>query len=254
MEVPTLFGWFHILWLVLSIGGAVALSLWHRKHPADRQRKVLLVTTLIVIALEIYKQLNFSVLYEEGLSWSYAWYIFPLQFCSTPMYVGLLAALTKKGRVHESACAYMATFSLFAGTAVMIYPGDVFIETIGINIQTMICHGSMVMLAIYLFYTQYVKSEHKTLLKAVSVFAVTLGIALVLSEVMYYSGIIGDETFNMFFISSHFEPTLPVYSLVAPLVPYPIALLIYILGFSAAAYLLLLGSMGIRKLCKKKQA
>ena len=141
---------------------------------------------------------------------------------------------------------------MFAGAAVMLYPGDVFIGTIGINIQTMICHGSMVMLAIYLFYTQYVKSEHKTLLKAVSVFAVTLGIALVLNEVMYYSGIIGDETFNMFFISSHFDPTLPVYSLVAPLVPYPIALLIYILGFSAAAYLLLLGSMGIRKLCKKK--
>ena len=254
METPALFGWFHLLFLGLTAVATVLLCRFFKEGTEKQVRTILLVTSLLVIALEIYKQFNYSFRVDDGkVIFDYQWYAFPWQFCSTPMFLGLAAALTK-GKLHHALCAYLATFAMFAGAAVMLYPGDVFIGTIGINIQTMICHGSMVMLAIYLFYTQYVKSEHKTLLKAVSVFAVTLGIALVLNEVMYYSGIIGDETFNMFFISSHFDPTLPVYSLVAPLVPYPIALLIYILGFSAAAYLLLLGSMGIRKLCKKKQA
>ena len=251
MEVPTLFGWFHIMWLVLSIGGAVALSLWHRKHPADRQRKVLLVTTLIVIALEIYKQLNFSVLYEEGLSWSYAWYIFPLQFCSTPMYVGLLAALTKKGKIHESACAYMATFSLFAGTAVMIYPGDVFIETIGINIQTMVCHGSMIFLAIYLMATGYVKLGIKTVLKALPIFAFFLLLAIGLNEWAFQTGLLESHNFNMFYISPYQPGHLPIYGDIQNVVPYPWSLFIYIIGFAAAAYVMQLLAILVRLIARK---
>lgn len=254
MEVPTLFGWFHIMWLVLSIGGAIVLSLWHRKHPADRQRKVLLITTLIVIALEIYKQLNYSIHYEDGLSWSYQWYAFPMQFCSTPMYVGLLAALTKKGKIHESACAYMVTFSLFAGAAVMIYPGDVFIDTIGINIQTMVCHGSMIFLAIYLMATGYVKMGFKTVLKAVPVFAFFLLLAMGLNEWAFQSGLLENHSFNMFYISPYQPGHLPIYGDVQAVVPYPWSLVIYIIGFAAAAYVMQLLSMLVRLIaCKVSQ-
>ena len=252
MEVPTLFGWFHILWLAITFGGAVALSLWHRKHPADRQRKVLLITTILVIALEIYKQLNYSIGYDDGLSWNYAWYAFPMQFCSTPMYVGLLAALTKKGKIHESACAYMATFSLFAGTAVMAYPGDVFIETIGINIQTMVCHGSMIFLAIYLMATGYVKIGFKTVLKAVPIFAFFLLIAMGLNEWAFQTGLLDNHNFNMFYVSPYLPGHLPIYGDIQNVVPYPWSLFIYIVGFAAAAYLMQLLAMGIRALLTKK--
>ena len=60
----------------------------------------------------------FGISYEDGLSYNYAWYAFPWQFCSTPMYIGLLAGLSK-GKLHDHFCAYLATFALFAGTAVM---------------------------------------------------------------------------------------------------------------------------------------
>lgn len=251
MEVPTLFGWFHILWLVLSIGGAIALSLWQRKQEKQHQRTVLLVTTIIVIVLEIYKQL----LYSYQVNWDYQWYAFPMQFCSTPMYVGLLAALTRKGKIHESACAYMATFSLFAGTAVMIYPGDVFIDTIGINIQTMICHGSMIFLAIYLMATGYVKLGFKTVLKAVPIFAIFLLIAMGLNEWAYQSGLLEQHGFNMFYISPHQPGHLPIYSDVQAIVPYPWSLLIYIVGFTAASYVMQLIAMLVRFVagkCSKK--
>jgi hypothetical protein len=162
-----------------------------------------------------------------------------------------LAGLLRKGKVHDALCAYLATFAVFAGTAVMIYPGDVFIETIGINIQTMICHGSMITLGIYLLYTGYVKLEHKTILKALPVFACTVLIALILNEVAYYSGLLETESFNMFFISRHMESTLPVYSLIHNAVPFPINLVIYIAGFTVAAYLMLVIGMGIRAIACK---
>ena len=243
MEIPSLFGWFHILWLALTIGAAIALSIWQRKQEKEHQRTVLLVTTMIVIVLEIYKQL----IYSYHVDWSYQWYAFPLQFCSTPMYVGLLAALTRKGsKVHESACAYMASFSLFAGTAVMIYPGDVFIDVIGINIQTMVCHGSMIFLAVYLMATGYVKMSYKTVLKAVPIFAIFLLLAMGMNEWAYQSGLLENHNFNMFYISPYVTGTLPVYSNVQAVIPYPWSLVIYIVGFTVLAYVMQLLGMLVR--------
>lgn len=252
METPQLFGWFHLLWLGITFFSAFALCVWHRKGGDERRvRNVVFGVALTVIILEIYKMINFSFSYEDGISFDFQWYAFPWQFCSTPMYVGFLAGVLSKGKVHDALCAYLATFAVFAGTAVMIYPGDVFIDTIGINIQTMICHGSMITVGIYLLYTGYVKLEHKTILKALPVFACTVMIALILNEVAYYSGLLKTDSFNMFFISRHLESTLPVYSLVHNSVPFPINLVIYIAGFTAAAYMMLVIGMGIRVIGRK---
>lgn len=252
METPQIFGWFHLLWLAITLLSGIGLCIWHRKGGDERRvRTVVFGVALTVIILEIYKMINYSFAYENGIVFDFQWYAFPWQFCSTPMYVGLLTGIFRKGKLHESLCAYLATYAVFAGAAVMVYPGDVFISTIGINIQTMICHGSMITVGMYLLYTGYVKLEHKTILKALPVFACTLLIAMILNEVAYYSGLLETETFNMFFISRHVECTLPVYSLVHNAVPFPINLLIYIAGFTAAAYLMLVIAMGIRALGRK---
>lgn len=251
METPPSFGWFHLLWLALTFLALIPLLRFPKQQSDAHIRRVVLVTAIVVTVLEIYKQINYSFSYENGIAFDYQWYAFPFQFCSTPMYIGLLAGLTKKGKVHESLCAYLATYALFAGLAVMIYPNDVFIRTIGINIQTMICHGSMITIAIYLFATGYVKLHHKTILKAMPVFAVTVGMAAVMNEIAYQVGLLETETFNMFFISPHCDPSLLIYSDVQKVVPFPWSLVIYILGFTAAAYLVLLIAMGIGALVKK---
>ncbi|MBO5316939.1 MAG: YwaF family protein [Oscillospiraceae bacterium] len=250
MERPGLYGWFHLLWLGITILTAVALCRW---YPKDRKPHGLILTvTVAMILLEIYKQINYSFSYTNGITYDYQWYAFPFQFCSTPMYVGLLAALTRKGRIHDAACAYLATFAVFAGVCVMLYPADVFIDTVGINIQTMICHGSMIFLGVYLLYSGYVKLEHKTVLKAAAVFAVCVGLAMGMNELAHATGLLERETFNMFFISPYCAPSLPVYSLVQRVVPYPLNLVIYIAGFTLAAYLILLVAMGVRRLGQRK--
>ena len=252
MTAPTSYGWFHIL--SLGITFFTTFFLCHSiKNPTEKTvRRILFIVSLVVILFEIYKQFNFSFSYNEGkIIFDYQWYAFPFQFCSTPMYVGLLASLIKNERIHNSLCAYLATFSLFAGTAVMFYPSTVFIETIGINIQTMICHGSMITVGIYLFYTGYVPLKHNTILKALPVFAVNVGLAVIMNEIAHATGLLEQETFNMFFVSPYCEPHLPVYSLVQGVVPFPLCLVIYILGFTAAAYLVLLIAMGAAALGRK---
>ena len=256
-STPQLFGWVHILSFTLAVAFGVFLSVKFKNADEKTVRTVLFVTSVLTIILEIYKQFVFSASFDgQTVSFNYQWYAFPFQFCSTPMYIGLLASLIKSDRMHHTLCAFIATYGFFAGLVVMIYPGDVFMPIVGINIQTMVCHGLMVSNGIFLLASGYVKSKHSSILPAICVFSSLVGIALILNEVMYYSGILGGETFNMFFISRHFPPHLPIYSTVQELIPFPFCLFFYIFGFSSAAYVLLLGDMGIRKfatILKKKK-
>ena len=247
MEVPKPYGWFHLLWFGISIAAAVVLCVLYRKGKLTNVRRVVLITAVLVTVLEIYKQINFNTSYENGVSFDYGWWAFPWQFCSTPMYVGLLAGLSR-GKVHQASCAYLATFSMFAGVCVMFYPTSVFIDTIGINIQTMVCHGSMITIGIYLLYTGYVKAQHRTVLKALPVFAVAVCVAMGLNWLAHNTSLMGDSLINAFYICSQCSPHLPVYSLIQPLLPFPVCVAIYVGAFSLASWLILLVCMGVRKL------
>ncbi|MBO5214227.1 MAG: YwaF family protein [Clostridia bacterium] len=251
MTTPVGYGWFHLLFFALSIGMGIVLCL-KLKNPTEKQvRTVLLIVSVTSIVLEIYKQINYTFSpTDTGINVDYQWYAFPWQFCSMPMYVGLLGGLTR-GKFHDAMCAFLATYSTFAGLCVMLYPAQVFISTIGINIQTMICHGSMLTVGIFLLGTQYVKSTHRTILKAIPVFSAAVLMAMGMNELAHWTDFAGGETFNMFFISPYEDPSLPVYSIVQQYVPYPWCLIIYIAAFSLAAYLILLISMGWMQLKKK---
>ena len=85
------------------------------------------------------------------------------------------------------------------------------------------------------------------------VFAVCVAIAAILNEIANAAGLLENHNFNMFYISPYLECSLPVYSLVHNAVPFPVNLVIYILGFSAAACLILLICKGIATLGKKLQ-
>jgi len=248
MQRPTMYGWFHLVWIALTIAACVLLWRFCRNTPAQRTRAVVFWTAVVVLVLEVYKQMNYTFGYDTGtVTADFQWYAFPFQFCSTPMYVGLLMGIFRKGKIHEALAAFQATYAVFAGVCVLLYPNDVFISTIGINIQTMICHCSMIVIGVYLMVTGYVKLEHKTILKAIPVFAIAVGLAAIMNEIAYYSGLLKTENFNMFYISPHCDPSLPVYSLVQEVVPFPFCLIIYIAAFSLAAYLILLIAMSVKR-------
>lgn len=252
MNVPTPYGWFHILSLLITLFATLVVCIFCKNRTRRQVITTVFVTAILVTLFEIYKQVNYTFSYDgQSISANFQWYAFPFQFCSTPMYVGLLAGIIRKGKVHESLCAYLATYSIFAGICVMLYPITVFIDTVGINIQTMFCHGSMIVIGVYLLATGYVKLEHKTILKAIPVFAIGVTIATVMNEVAYYIGLLENHDFNMFFISRHAAPSLPVYSLVQGVIPFPFCLILYVGGFTLASYLILLVAMGIRVLVQK---
>ena len=227
MKEPDLYGWFHLLCLGIMIVLIALLSLLKIET-----RKLLLVFSLVMITLELYKQLSFS--HHNGV-WEYQWYAFPFQFCSVPMYAALIAAITKNRKVEQALLCFLATYGLVAGIAVMAYPSTVFISETLINVQTMIHHGFMVVMGMHLIISRKVTFGLKTILNAACVFVILVIIALLANIITYHAGI--DGGLELFYISPYHSPILPVFSVIYEKAPYVVLLLSYVIIFTVGSML-----------------
>ena len=233
-NTPKLFGVYHII-CILSIIVLTSLICSRMKDCSDgTERRFCAAVWLIMLLFEIYKQLIHGLSVEDGkFVWDYAWYIFPFQFCSSPLYILPIIAFAKSEKLRDACAAYLITFSLFAGLAVFCYPGDVFTETVGVNLQTMVHHGSQILIGVFLAVKYKEKFERRFFFGGVAVFVVMTFVAMALNIAAHYAfieyGI--DETFNMFYISPYFDCTLPLLSVVYQLLPYAAFICVYFFGF-----------------------
>lgn len=188
-----------------------------------------------MLLFETYKQLSFS--YDNGI-WNYKWYVFPFQFCATPMYIALLASLTKNKKIEQYCYSFLSTYGLIAGISVMLYPNTVFTKEVLINIQTMQHHGFMVVMGLFLI-GQTVNKPYKQVMKeGFIVFLILVLIALSLDIVTYYINI--DGGLDLFYISPFHKSILPIFEIIYTKVPYIIFLLIYLLTFFIGSSLMYL--------------
>ena len=237
------YGPFHIASCVIMVALAVVMCIFCRKIREKTLSKILMIIWAVLVVLEIYKQFVFSYSINSAneISWHFQWYAFPYQFCATPLTFIPFIALNKASNkvsafIKEGVIAFACTFNLFAGLAVMISPGDVF-ETynMGIDVHTMIHHGMQMVLGVYLFVYYHEKLRYLSYLKALPVFGFFLTNAMILNAIV---PTFTNDTFNMFFISWKFPCTLPVLADIYPKVPYIIFLLIYIIGFAIAGFII----------------
>ena len=150
------------------------------------------------------------------------------------MFVALIAAIIPSDKLYNACLAFLSTFGVIAGVLVMATADTVFIDTIGINVQTMIHHGSQITTGLFLLIRAGSLKKTSYALGGVAVFLSVVTLAMVLNLTMVHV-IPEGETFNMFFISPHFDCTLPFYSALQPKVPYPIFLILYLLPFITVA-------------------
>ena len=258
METPVSYGLFHIVACILTLLAA-AFLVWRFRDAEDKTaRRILFGAWVVLVALEVYKQLVFSMDVTDGVAdWSYKWYVFPFQFCSSPLYILPFAVFPRSERIRNAVMAFLATFSLFGGLAVMAYPGDVFISIIGINLQTMVHHGSQIVLGVFAVALYRKRLSWRFFFGSLVPFcvlsAVAMGLNLAVPAILNAHGIT-DFTFNMFFISHRFPCTLPVLSGIYPVVPYPVFLLLYLVGFAAVAAIIFAAEKGTVALTQRCRA
>jgi hypothetical protein len=252
MTEPVSFGWFHLLWIAIVIGVTVFMCVKFKNCSDKVFRRTALIVWIVILSLEIYKQISYSFSYENGVGeWDYSWYAFPYQLCSTPLYLLPFVAFMKDGKVRDSIIAFLITFSFFGGLATFVIPTDVFITKTLINIQTMVHHGSQIFIGIFFYVALRKKINLKYVLKGFFTFAVMMVIALLLNIVFYHAFIkeLGD-TFNMFYIGPYFPCTLPLLEIIYPLMPKVLFIVLYFICFCIVALIMYYMMFGIDKLTR----
>lgn len=253
MQAPTNYGWFHLMFIGITIVASVVMAVCFRNADEKKVRRACLVMWIVVVVLEIYKQLMFTYSVEDGkIVADYWWEFFPFQLCSSPLYILPFVAFLPSGRLHDMMCAFMIAFSIFGGICVYIFPGDVFCEYIGINIQTMVHHGIQIVSGVFLAARYREKLKIRYYLGGAVIFCVMLAIAmtmnLTVTNLLRSVGI--DDKFSMFYVSPYEPCHLPILSMIYPLVPFPVFLVIYLFGFMLAAAIIFYIAKGIAALSR----
>jgi len=179
---PLVFGWFHLMWIGLLII-AITLTAMFLKKTTERQNKWILFTfSLTCIVVGVLKQLIYS--YHGGEGWSYQWYAFPFQFCSTPMYVGMIAAFLPDSKIRRAMYGFLAIYGMFGGLCIYVYPEQVFnTGYLFVQIQTMLYHGIIFLMGVYLIVSGRVESKKEFLLGGFSVFLSLVLLAEILNVI-----------------------------------------------------------------------
>lgn len=256
MEAPTLLGTFHIIGFIVFLAIGIPLAAWLIKSDDKKFRISLLIIWAVLLLGEIYRELVFSFNVVDGVgAWGYAWYQFPFQICSAPLYALPLIAFLKPGRARDALMAYSGTFALFAGVAVMFYPTTVFCSYTLINYQSLIHHGLQAITGAAMIARMRNRLSYKTLLSSYIVFGIVLCIAMTINlagqNILRAAEVSGD--LNMFFISPYHSCDLPILSLIRSGAPYAVFLMAYIFGFCALAALIYYLQVFIIKKVKGKK-
>ena len=241
MPEPQPYGWFHLLCIGLFL--LAVFFLYTRKNNyGEKQLKYVLATYgIVAFILEMLKQISWSVQIDpitSIMTWEYEWYSFPFQLCTTPIYVCLICLFLKKGKLRNSLFSYMSYITILGSIMTVLLPETCLVSDILVNIHTMWLHLGSLVVSVYLLMNEEVKVDKQSLISAIYVFLVFVTIALCMNIVVYHTGILNGDSFDMFYISPYFISTLPVFDVVQQNVPYVVFLLTYIFALSLGGYII----------------
>ncbi|MBE5820584.1 MAG: hypothetical protein E7310_07255 [Clostridiales bacterium] len=257
MNTPKAFGWFHLMWICITIFSLLILFKLKNKY-SEKQLKIVLGTYgIIALLFEVIKQLIWSFNYDSInniVTWDYQWYAAPFQLCTTPIFVAIICLFLKNNKIRNALLSYMAFVTILGGLITIIIPDSCFVSDTLINIHTMWLHCGSFVVSVYLIMSGTVKLKKENLINAFVVFIIFVAIAEVLNIIIYNIDILNGETFNMFYISPYFVSTLPVFNVLQENLPFIIYLITYIIAVCIGATTVYGISCGVRKLKNKKTA
>lgn len=242
METPRFYGIFHIVSLLLIFAVCALIILKRKKLTKSFISRFIFICGLIMLAFEIYKQL--IITYEPSTDrWVYEYFAFPFQFCSTPTYIAIISFFFyRKKTVYNAFLAFLATYGMIAAIVVLFFgTSTVLCPSLGVNIQTMVHHGLMLIMSVAILASSSIKEDKRSLIGASAVFLPLLVIAMILNACI--------KGLDLFYLSP--DSTF-VYKSISDIffggaLPYPVYFIGYVTLFTAGAALILFVCHRIKK-------
>lgn len=251
MEVPGLLSWFHFVMLIPIIGLSIAIPYFFKDSSEKVYKRIIFYSWISLLVLETFKQIIKAFHYGSPSYWEYSIRDFPFSICSMFYYLApiiLFVDRNKHPKIVDAANGYLCLISLFAGIVVCVYTDMVMSNLIFINIQSLIHHGSQVILGIYIFIYNRKNINIKTFYRSLITFMICATIAIIIN-VSFYPNFI-----NMFFINPLFITNLPIGSVVQENAGYAVFLIGFLALIALVTYLTYLVETSIYKLVEKKKS
>ena len=224
MEEPEVISWFHFIALIPIIALAILIPLLFKNAEEKVYKRILLIFWIVLMVLEVFKQLIKSYHYGDPSYWEYSVRDFPFSICSMVYFfipIILFVDKEKHPKIMDAATGYLCLITLAAGIVVCVYTKMATSTLIYINIQTFIHHGSQVILGVFIFVWNRKNITIKTFYRSLIAFAITAVIAIIINVAFY------PRFINMFFINPTRITNLPVGDIVQEKAGYPV----YLIGF-----------------------
>lgn len=251
------YSWFHFLWLGAMILVSGFLLFFAKRERLkkrttghfDNLDRFVFRFGVMLFTIEIVKQIYFGNLFIG----EYEYYLIPFQFCSVPMYVCLIAPLVKHKLIKNALYDFLGLFMLIAGLAVMIFPSTVFVSQIFICFHTMLWHGGMVAVGLYIISYRRMGTNFKQWFRGFLVLAGFVLIAVITNLLIHYFGSpalqefdaffldpFAEEGYNKIFILSGIYNTF-VYQWQLPIaLAFPLYIVIYLFAFGVGSLMVFL--------------
>ena len=247
IQTPKPWGTYHLCCMGVLIVCAAFLVAFGKKLRAAPKlvRRLTIGTGIFLIAIEALKQVFYGLhVGDDGIFWDYPWWIFPLQMCSTPMYVCFALLFIPEGRIQRALCTYLGTFGMFGGIVVMLLPSTVFTDILFVNLHTMIWHILLACLGVLQWVGGAAGQKVSDILGCAVIFLIFAGIAAALDCALPQ---LAQEDFNMFYLSPYIPISMSEFvEWFWETVPYPVYLLTYMLGFIGVAVAIFFPARAIR--------
>lgn len=252
MEEPEVISWFHFLVLIPIISAAIVVPCLLKNTSEKVYKRVLFISWITLIVLEIFKQLIKAYHYDESSpNWEYSYRDFPFQMCSMIYYfvpIIIFVNKEKHPKIVDAAIGYMSFICLMTGIVVCVYTKMVTSSLIYINIQTFIHHGSLVVLGVFIYVWNRKSITIKTFYRCLIAFAITAVIAILINLAFY------PRFINMFFINPMIITNLPIGNVVQEKAGYPVFLIGFLSLIVLMIFLTYLVETSIYKAVSKKKS
>ena len=188
---------FHNIWLLVTLFVTIILVIRARKDSKSKTRYLfnrldavdhtLFWVGVMLVGIEVFKQLEYLNL-KGGLA-LYEWYGFPLQFCSLPILLFWLTPFIKNKTIKRALYAFIGIFMSVAGISVMIIGQSVFTNNVAISTHTMLWHGAMVALSLYVLVARNIGKSYKDFGLAIAVLAIIIVFVQIINVSFHFIGL-----------------------------------------------------------------
>ena len=251
MEEPGIFSWFHFIALIPIIAAAILIPYFFKDAKEKTYKRILLIIWIILIILEIFKQLVKAYHQGEPSYWEYSIRDFPFSICSMVYYLVPIILFVNKEKfpkIIDAVNGYLCLISLTMGIVVCIYTKMVTSDLIFINIQTMIHHGALIVIGVLVYVWNRNNITIKTFYRSLIAFAITAVIAIIINVAFY------PHFINMFFINPTRITNLPIGSVVQENAGYAVYLIGFLSTIALVTFLTYLVETSIYKLVMKRSS